>query len=74
MKVISQKLGTALAAMTVKNSKELYLVLRLLLAIWLKSRLFQIQHYRDSVLIVVPDEAIVSVRAVGYHVGQQNLL
>ena len=70
MKVISQKLGTALATMTVKNSKELYLVLRLLRAVWLKSRLFQIQHYRDSILVVVPDEAIVSVRTVGYHIGQ----
>ena len=69
MKIIAQKLSAALSTMAVKNSKELYLVLRLLRTVRLQTRLFQIKYYRDPVLIVVSDEAIMSVGAVGYHVG-----
>ena len=74
MKIISQEFSTALPTMTIKNSKELDLMLWLLRAIRLQSRFFQIQYYRDPILVIIPDEAIVCIGAVGDHVWQETLL
>ena len=60
--------------MTVEDGKELYLMLRLLLAVRLNSGLLEVKHDTDSILIVITDEAIVSIRSVSDHVGNERPL
>ena len=74
MKVVSEELCAALATMSIENRKELYLKLRLFRAIWLDSRLLEVKHYRNPVLVVISNQAIVSVRTVGDHIRIQCLL
>ena len=45
MKVVTEELSAALAAMTIEDSKELDLELRLLGTIRLYARLLKIKHY-----------------------------
>ena len=68
MKVVSEELSAPLATMTIENSKELYLELGLFRAIRLYSWLLKVKHNRNPVLVVIPDEAIVSVRTVSNHI------
>ena len=44
MEVVSEKLGATLAAVAIKNGEKLYLKLRLLAAVRLYARLFQVEH------------------------------
>ena len=72
--MVSEELRAALATMSIENCKELYLKLRLFRAIWLDSWLLEVEHYRNPVLIVISDQAIVSVCTVGNHIRVQGLL
>ena len=74
MKIVSQKFGATLSSMSIEDSKELYLKLWLLCAIWLDARLFKVQNNRDSVFIVVSNQAIVCVSTIGYHIWKQFFL
>ena len=74
MKVVSEELRAALASMSIENRKELYLKLWLFRAIWLNSWLLEVKHYRNPVLIVISDQAIVSVRTISNHIRVQCLL
>ena len=60
--------------MTIEDSEELNLKFWLLITVRLDSGLLQVEHYADSVLIVVSDQAIMSVGSVGNHVGDERAL
>lgn len=68
MQVVPQELSTALASVTIKNGEKLDFEARLLGASRLDAWLFQIEHDRYSVLVVIPYKAIVRVSPVGYHI------
>ena len=74
MKVVSEELSAPLATMTIENSKELYLELGLFRAIGLYSWLLKVEHNRNPVLVVIPDEAIVCVCTVSNHIWVERLL
>ena len=74
MKVVSEELGAALATVSIKNRKELYLILRLFRAIGLDSWFLKVKHDRNPVLIVISNKAIVCIRSVRNHVWIQCLL
>ena len=74
MEVVSEKLGAPLASMSIEDSKELDLELRLFRAVWLNARLLEVQNDADPILIIVPNQPIVGVGSICNHVGAQHLL
>ena len=55
-------------AVTIEDCEELNGKFRLLGATRLETWFLKIQHNRDSILIIVPDQAIVSICTIGDHV------
>ena len=74
MKMVSEELGAALTAVSIKNRKELYLILWLFRAIGLYSWFLKVKYNRNPVLVIISDEAIVGIRSVRNHVWIQCLL
>ena len=60
--------------MTIEYSEKLDLELGLLIAIWLDTWLFKIKHDADPILVVVPNQSIVSVGTICYHIRIEYLL
>lgn len=61
MKVIAEEVGAAITAMAVKHPEES--ALRPVLAL-LRRRLHDVEDDADSVLVVIPDDPLVSIRCV----------
>jgi hypothetical protein len=74
VQVITEELSTALATVAIENSEELDLELWLLIAVRLDARLFQVKHDRNTVFIVIPHEAVMSVGSVGDHIWHERPL
>ena len=74
MKIITEELSTTLPSMTIEDCEELNLEGGLLRTCWLNTRLFQIKHYRNTVLIVVSYQSIVCIRSIRDHIRSLGLL
>ena len=60
--------------MAVEDGEELNLMLWLLFAVRLNTRLLEVKNDADPVLIVVTNETIMSIRSISNHVGNQRPL
>ena len=60
--------------MAVEDGEELNLMLWLLLAVRLNTRLLEVKNDADPVLIVVANETIMSIRSISNHVRDQRPL
>ena len=74
MQIVSKKLSTSLATMTVENRKELYLKLRLFFTVRLESRFFKVENNAYAIFIIVSDQAVMSIGAVCNHVWNKRTL
>ena len=74
MKVVPKKFGATLTAVAIKNGKELDLFLRLFGIIGLEPRLLEIEHDRNPIFIVVPENAIMRICPVGHEIRRLRLL
>ena len=68
MKVITEEFCAALSTMAIEDCEELNFVRRLFCTRWLNTRLLQIKHYRNSVLIVISNQSIMCICSVGHHI------
>ena len=60
--------------MAVEDGEELNLMLWLLFAVRLNTRLLEVKNDADPVLIVVTNETIMSIRSISNHVRDQRPL
>ena len=60
--------------MSIEYCEELDLEFGLFRAVRLDARLFKVKHDRDSVLVIVANQSIVSVSSIRNHVWHQRLL
>jgi len=74
VQVVAEELGTALTTVAVKDCEELYLFLGLFRVVWLETWLFQVEDNRDTIFVIVAENAIVSVGAIGNEVRGLSLL